>query len=194
MRDPGTRCSRGGDGAAGPAATAWPVSYGRGSWPPHSHAREYTLAQIGSDSCDSLLSILMDSFPSCDSLSNPDQSAQEAPCECRHHQVGKTTFTISLIMRFCLEIYFLLLILLIVLISCRSICKFIQGTGLCFWEYSSTLSSADPRCCNLLLSCCFIQLWAYGSMPVWFFNERILLMNMIYYFFAGATLHVSCRN
>ncbi|XP_066377229.1 uncharacterized protein [Miscanthus floridulus] len=37
----GTRCARGGDGAAGPAATAWPVSYGRGSWPPPSRARQY---------------------------------------------------------------------------------------------------------------------------------------------------------
>ncbi|XP_066331613.1 uncharacterized protein [Miscanthus floridulus] len=41
MRDLGTRCARGGDGVAGPAATTWPVSYGRGSWPPPSRACQY---------------------------------------------------------------------------------------------------------------------------------------------------------
>ncbi|XP_066327388.1 uncharacterized protein [Miscanthus floridulus] len=48
-RDLGTRCARDGNGIAGPAATAWPVSYGRGSWPPPS--RTYQSAQEAPCEC-----------------------------------------------------------------------------------------------------------------------------------------------
>jgi hypothetical protein len=78
-----TRCARGGVGG-GPAAPAGLDTLGDVHGHLHTHVSTPWFRFVPCTLHCSKLSIFMDSFASCDSHSNPDQSAQEAPCERRH--------------------------------------------------------------------------------------------------------------